>query len=340
MKCDKTDPLLYLSARVGVLSAALPSWEELMRRPEREEAAPERQDALPLREDAQTGALLESLARGAGRPIVDLFRFPFDCHNAKVLLKGALTGQGAAARELLRPAAVCRRETMREALREESGAKALPAWRLGIAEARHAWTESRSPQLLDAALDRALYRGMSESALYSSSAAAQEYVRAHRWRQSANHAAHAGTCAGSGGGTAAGRRYSLWPGCWKRAPVALWLPCLPPRLCARRGELQRAAGRGGCCSGAGPVCRRCSAYAFGPEALLAFLLRLELRRRGCDECGAEKVLPAEMEKKRLEGTMAEIGILGRRERAEHFLRWVYGRITRKRPGRRRKRLNA
>ena len=42
MKCDKTDPLLYLSARVGVLSAALPSWEELMRRPEREEAAPER----------------------------------------------------------------------------------------------------------------------------------------------------------------------------------------------------------------------------------------------------------------------------------------------------------
>ena len=77
MKCDKTDPLLYLSARVGVLSAALPSWEELMRRPEREEAAPERQDALPLREDAQTGALLESLARGAGRPIVDLFRFPF-----------------------------------------------------------------------------------------------------------------------------------------------------------------------------------------------------------------------------------------------------------------------
>ena len=74
MKCDKTDPLLYLSARVGVLSAALPSWEELMRRPEREEAAPERQDALPLREDAQTGALLDSLARGAGRPIVDSTR--------------------------------------------------------------------------------------------------------------------------------------------------------------------------------------------------------------------------------------------------------------------------
>ena len=178
MKCDKTDPLLYLSARVGVLSAALPSWEELMRRPEREEAAPERQDALPLREDAQTGALLESLARGAGRPIVDLFRFPFDCHNAKVLLKGALTGQGAAARELLSPCGSVPEETMREALREESGAKALPAWlRLGIAEARHAWTESRSPQLLDAALDRALYRGMSESALYSGSAAAQEYVR-------------------------------------------------------------------------------------------------------------------------------------------------------------------
>lgn len=145
MKCDKTDPLLYLSARVGVLSAALPSWEELMRRPEREEAAPERQDALPLREDAQTGALLESLARGAGRPIVDLFRFPFDCHNAKVLLKGALTGQGAAARELLSPCGSVPEETMREALREESGAKALPAWlRLGIAEARHAWTESRS----------------------------------------------------------------------------------------------------------------------------------------------------------------------------------------------------
>ncbi len=111
MKCDKTDPLLYLSARVGVLSAALPSWEELMRRPEREEAAPERQDALPLREDAQTGALLESLARGAGRPIVDLFRFPFDCHNAKVLLKGALTGQGAAARELLSPCGSVPEET-------------------------------------------------------------------------------------------------------------------------------------------------------------------------------------------------------------------------------------
>ena len=86
MKCEKTDPLLYLSARVGVLSAALPSWEELMRRPEREEAAPERQDALPLREDAQTGALLESLARGAGRPLLLIRRWlrcirAFFCRN-------------------------------------------------------------------------------------------------------------------------------------------------------------------------------------------------------------------------------------------------------------------
>ena len=233
MKCDKTDPLLYLSARVGVLSAALPSWEELMRRPEREEAAPERQDALPLREDAQTGALLESLARGAGRPIVDLFRFPFDCHNAKVLLKGALTGQGAAARELLSPCGSVPEETMREALREESGAKALPAWlRLGIAEARHAWTESRSPQLLDAALDRALYRGMSESALYSGSAAAQEYVRVRidgvnlqTMLRMQEHAPEAVEELLLEGGTVCVARLLE-----ARAGGA----CLPPRLCARR----------------------------------------------------------------------------------------------------------
>ena len=83
MKCDKTDPLLYLSARVGVLSAALPSWEELMRRPEREEAAPERQDALPLREDAQTGALLESL----GGPLWICSAFPLTVTTQRFCLK-------------------------------------------------------------------------------------------------------------------------------------------------------------------------------------------------------------------------------------------------------------
>ncbi len=88
-----------------------------MRRPEREEAAPERQDALPLREDAQTGALLESLARGAGGPLWICSAFPLTVTTQRFCLKGALTGQGAAARELL-PCGSVPEETMREALRE------------------------------------------------------------------------------------------------------------------------------------------------------------------------------------------------------------------------------
>ena len=304
MKCDKTDPLLYLSARVGVLSAALPSWEELMRRPEREEAAPERQDALPLREDAQTGALLESLARGAGRPIVDLFRFPFDCHNAKVLLKGALTGQGAAARELLSPCGSVPEETMREALREESGAKALPAWlRLGIAEARHAWTESRSPQLLDAALDRALYRGMSESALYSGSAAAQEYVRVRidgvnlqtmlRMQEHAPEAVEELLL--EGGTVCVARLLEARAG----GALAAVFTAAPLRAAAEQHSVLQAGEAAA--AALAQFARRCSAYAFGPEALLAFLLRLERRRRGVRMSAARrKVLPAEEVKKRLE----------------------------------------
>lgn len=88
MKCDKTDPLLYLSARVGVLSAALPSWEELMRRPEREEAAPERQDALPLREDAQTGCVagISGPGRGGG-PLWICSAFPLTVTTQRFCLK-------------------------------------------------------------------------------------------------------------------------------------------------------------------------------------------------------------------------------------------------------------
>ena len=54
---------------------------------------------------------------GRGRPIVDLFRFPFDCHNAKVLLKGSVdrAGRGGAGNCL--PCGSVPEETMREALR-------------------------------------------------------------------------------------------------------------------------------------------------------------------------------------------------------------------------------
>ena len=87
MKCDKTDPLLYLSARVGVLSAALPSWEELMRRPEREEAAPERQDALPLREDAQTVRCWNLWPGARGGPLWICSAFPLTVTTQRFCLK-------------------------------------------------------------------------------------------------------------------------------------------------------------------------------------------------------------------------------------------------------------
>ena len=71
--------------------------------------------------------------------------------------------------------------------------------------------------------------------------------------------------------------------------------------------LRAAAERTACCrpgrllAALAQFAWRCSAYAFGPEALLAFLLRLELRRRGVRMSAAlRKVLPAEEVKKRLE----------------------------------------
>ena len=93
----------------------------------------------------------------------------------------------------------------------------------------------------------------------------------------------------------------VWPGCWKRAPVALWLPCLPPRLRAAAEQHSVLQAGEAAAAALAQFARRCSAYAFGPEALLAFLLRLELRRRGVRMSAAlRKVLPAEEVKKRLE----------------------------------------
>ncbi|MCB7512989.1 V-type ATPase subunit [bacterium 210917-SL.2.15] len=301
---DKTEKLLYLSARVGVLSAALPSWEEIAHRAGTEETGPEGQGILPLREDAQTGALLASLAQGAGRPIVDLFRFPFDCHNAKVLLKGAVTGQAAAAQELLSPCGSVPEETMREAMREEGGAAALPSWlRRGAAEARRAWTESRSAQLLDAALDRALYREMGESALHSGSAAAQEYVRVRidgvnlqtvlRMQKSTPEAVEEMLL--EGGNVGVSRLLEARDS--GNLAAVFFVPSL--RSAAEKGSAERAGEAAA--EALAAFARRCSVYAFGAEALLAFLLRLELRRRGLRISTAlGNSLSAEEVKKRLE----------------------------------------
>ena len=100
---DSDHIYLYLSGRVRVLQRMVLPWEVIVHMAEA--ATPEEAERL-----ARTGGVLpqegtdpngeletakarlfETLSVGESRAVVNLFRFPYDCHNAKVLLKGSLS---------------------------------------------------------------------------------------------------------------------------------------------------------------------------------------------------------------------------------------------------------
>ncbi len=287
---DSDHIYLYLSGRIRVLQRTVLPWEVIVHMAEA--ATPEEAERL-----ARTGGVLpqegtdpngelemakarlfETLSVGESRAVVDLFRFPYDCHNAKVLLKGSLSGQETEA--LLSPCASVAAEEMKAAIEEEKSA-ALPAWlREGVQAARRAWMESRSAQLLDLALERALFAACRQAAQKGGSGAAVDYVRLWidgvnlqtllRMQQAQPEAV--AELLFEGGGSSVGRLMEC-RGAGNLA-AAFAQPAL--RAAAESGapeQAERAAKRV-----LGAFAARCDAAAWGAPVLLSFLLRLELRQ--------------------------------------------------------------
>ncbi len=179
---------LYLSGRVQVLTgtvlprellermAAAEGEGEALRMLAEGGVAPEEGASAAKRVARRQAELLNSFAGAEeGRAIVELFRIPYDAHNAKVLLKANLTG--ASPEGLLSPCGGVSPERLQECI-EGGTAAGLPAWlRHGLEAARRSWTGSRSVQLVDVAMDQACFAGMKETARRSGSAAAERYVR-------------------------------------------------------------------------------------------------------------------------------------------------------------------
>lgn len=276
---------LYLSGRVQTLRAALLNWDTVARmaaaesyaealRTARENGGEEDVSAVLEKKKAQLFAEL-SRAR-AGKTIVNLFRWPYDCHNAKVLLKTHLTGQenGGA----LSPCGAVDTEQLAEAVRGETAA-ALPQWlRTGIAEAKRLWTDSRSPQLVDAALDRAAFAGRRAAARESGSGTAVEYMTLQidginlqtllRMKNARNEVVEELLL--PGGSVSPGRLLD------SRAAGNLAAVFSQPQLRTAAESGSAAQAEDALTALLSAFARRCGSVPYGAETLLGFLLQLEL----------------------------------------------------------------
>ena len=276
---------LYLSGRVQALRATLLNWDTAVRMAAAESYAEAVRTARENGGEADVNAALErkkaqlfaGLSRvNAGKTIVDLFRWPYDCHNAKVLLKTHLTGQenGGA----LSPCGAVDTEQLAEAVRGE-GAASLPQWlHTGIAEAKRLWTDSRSPQLLDAALDRASFAGRRAAARESGSGAAVEYMTLQidginlqtllRMKNARNEAVEELLL--PGGSVSPARLLD------SRAAGNLAAAFFKPQLRAAAESGSAAQAEDALTALLSAFARRCGAVPYGAETLLGFLLQLEL----------------------------------------------------------------
>lgn len=291
---------LHLSGRAQVLSeTVLP--RELLERMAAAESAAEAVRVLAeggmTPEEGMSAAngmarrqaeLLASFAAAEGSAIAELFRIPYDAHNAKVLLKAALTGTSPEG--LLSPCGGVSPERLGECI-DSGSAAGLPGWlRRGLTAARRAWTDSRSIQLTDAALDRACFAGMEEAARRSGSDAARRYVRlcadginlqtALRMKDIAAGAVEELLLPG---GDAAPDRILEAMAAGTLAAV-FSRPAL--RAAAERADASAAARAfAGELRDFAAVCRR---KPYGPETLLGFFLMLELHSAAARLILAEK----------------------------------------------------
>lgn len=289
---DEALSYVYLCGRLGVLRRNLTAWDTLVRMAETGNCAEaerlffaqrgaqrEKEGAEDLLE-RETARIYEDLrAVAVGSAVLDIFRFPWDCHNAKVLLRQRLAH--APREDILSRCGAVTAERIGQAVEEKEGGVSLPRWlREGIAEAKRVWAAARNPALVDLALDRTCFAACTAKAEESGSPRAQAFM-----------------CLSIDG---INLQTLLRMPSAAEAAVEEWL--LPggsvsaARLleCRRSGKLEdafsapqlrRAARRGtafgaeqALCRGLQEICDQCLQVAWGPDALLGFLLQLRLRQ--------------------------------------------------------------
>lgn len=281
---------VYLGARLSALRRGLTSWDTVTRMAEtgssmeaerlffaRRGTAGEKGGTAAVLEEETAQIYQQMAALNVGGAVLDLFRFPWDCHNAKVLLRRVLTG--APQEEILSRCGAVPPEKIEQAVQEENPVL-LPRWlRSALAESRRMWRDTANMALVDRVLDRACFAACAELAGQSGSPLAAEYVAL--WADGAN------------------LQILLRMPSAAEAAVEEWLlpgGVSPARLlqCRRSGKLEdafsdpllrRAARRGTAAGAEQALCRMLCALgeksalvSWGPEVLLGFLLQLRLRQ--------------------------------------------------------------
>lgn len=170
------EPYFHLIGRIRTTTGRLPPWEAVWRVTEAERIA--HKNSIDTRAAAlsrEKARLFDSLSVLDGcRSIVGLFRCPYDCHNAKTLLKGEWTGRDVTA--YLSPCGGVPTDDLFAAI--HGTRDVLPVWlENGIAAAQRVYRESRDTQRSDAVLDRACFAAQRTFARESGCAQAEKYVR-------------------------------------------------------------------------------------------------------------------------------------------------------------------
>lgn len=240
--------------------------------------------------EAEKAALFASLAQSArSTALVRMMQVPYDCHNAKVLLKGHLLALEEQ-ETILSPCGAVAPESIREAVATGQAAR-LPHWmRRGLAAATQAWKTGRNARLLDMALDEAAFAAQQDMARASGVAAAEKYVETVidsvnlctllRMRQMQPEALE--TLLFAGGSVP--REHLLEGHAGGSMTAAFAEPQL--RAAAAAGEA-RAAERAAVQS-LRTLSRRWSMASSGGEILLGFLVQVELRQRAVRMVLAQK----------------------------------------------------
>ena len=123
---------------------------------------------------ARNDAFSELAELSPNPQIIDVFRIPYDYHNAKALVKCAVSGQEP--ERMLMDAGRIPAEKMQEALRKNELAELPEAMQAAIPQAQEVLAATGDPQKSDFVLDRACYEELQAMANTSGSDFLKDYV--------------------------------------------------------------------------------------------------------------------------------------------------------------------
>lgn len=126
--------------------------------------------------DAETTKVYEFIRSIVGdAEVMKIFRYPFDYHNIKTLLKAEVLGTSG--REILMSGGMLAPDVMAMLVKERSYMSLTPHMRIAIEDSVDTHARTKDPQVIDLICDRQCYEDISEAAKASGSSFVEGYVR-------------------------------------------------------------------------------------------------------------------------------------------------------------------